>query len=190
MDKITVKARQSLFDIALIYLGSADATYALAVQNGLSITDEIEPGTEIELIGVVNKNVVNYYNINKIAPACATTELKTSIIPDVVYTTTVGRLFGKKSVKVLGRQSLFDIAIQHLGSADGAYALAQKNNISLTDELTPGMELELTDVINKEVVSYYSNKRIVPATGESIAESTVVPEGIGYWSIGYEFIVS
>ena len=45
-------------------------------------------------------------------------------------------------VTVKDRQSLFDVAIQVLGSAEGVFALAERNGLSITDRLTDGQELE------------------------------------------------
>ena len=75
-------------------------------------------------------------------------------------------------MKVLQGQTLIDIAIQELGSAEGAYDLAVLNGISVTDELIPGQELQLPVINNKSVAAYYANKAIKPATNanESITE--------------------
>ncbi len=70
-------------------------------------------------------------------------------------------------MKSLQGQSLIDIAIQELGSAEGAYALAELNGLSISDELVPGQELELPDVQNKSIASYYANKAIKPATEDN-----------------------
>lgn len=65
---------------------------------------------------------------------------------------------------VLDRQSIFDIAIQHCGAAEAEYDIAMLNGISITDELNAGQLLELPSVINKDVVAYYTNKKLTPAT--------------------------
>ena len=65
-------------------------------------------------------------------------------------------------------QTLIDIAIQHLGSADAAYDLATLNGMSITDKLSPGQTLELPAVVDKDVVAYYANRGIVPATDTDV----------------------
>ena len=70
-------------------------------------------------------------------------------------------------MKALQGQSIIDIAIQELGSAEGAFALAVMNGISITDDLTPGQELALPAVVNKSIASYYQNKGIQPASAYS-----------------------
>jgi hypothetical protein len=67
-------------------------------------------------------------------------------------------------MKVLAGQSLIDIAIQELGSAEGAYNLAVLNGMSITDDLVPGQELVMPDVVNKNISTYYANKSLTPAT--------------------------
>jgi len=75
-------------------------------------------------------------------------------------------------MKVLQGQTLIDIAIQELGSAEGAFELAVLNGLSVTDDLDPGRELQLPAVVNRSIAEYYANKGIKPAT----SESTVVTE--------------
>lgn len=68
------------------------------------------------------------------------------------------------TVTVLEGQSLLDIALQELGSLEGAYNLAVLNGLSLTDSLAAGMLLQLPDVVDKRIVNYYSERNIRPAT--------------------------
>ena len=70
MTTITPLSEQSIFDIALMTCGIAEAAYDIALASGVSITDNVEGKllvvpAEIEK----NKRVVEYYAINKIAPA-------------------------------------------------------------------------------------------------------------------------
>lgn len=71
--KVSVKHRQCLVDIALQVCGSAEAVFAIAEQNGLSITDDLEVGQELayELTHVVSKQVVIAYAEDNIVPAVA-----------------------------------------------------------------------------------------------------------------------
>ena len=70
------------------------------------------------------------------------------------------------TVTVLEGQSLLDIALQELGSLEGAYNLAVLNGLSLTDSLAAGMLLQLPDVVDKRIVNYYLERNIRPATGK------------------------
>jgi hypothetical protein len=65
---------------------------------------------------------------------------------------------------VLDGQSIFDIALIACGDATAAYQIAILNNINITDDLTPGQELIVPDVVNQDVVTYYANNSLSPAT--------------------------
>lgn len=71
--KINVLPLQSLLDIAIQHTGAVENTFALAVANGLSLTDDLPAGTEIKLPDSVNKDsdVLNYYSAKSIQPATA-----------------------------------------------------------------------------------------------------------------------
>lgn len=89
------------------------------------------------------------------------------------------------TVKVQAGQTLLDIAIQELGSADAVAALAFLNELDITAEITAGQVLKLPEVTNKRVVRALDEAGIFPAT--HISE---ILEGIDYWGIEYDFIVS
>ena len=63
--KINVLPLQSLLDIAIQHTGAVENTFALAVANGLSLTDDLPAGAEIKLPDSVNKDsdVLNYYTV-------------------------------------------------------------------------------------------------------------------------------
>lgn len=96
---------------------------------------------------------------------------------------------------ILHNQSLLDLAIQHTGTAENAFDLALQNNRSITDDLEAGESIELTAYgiqQNKDILSYYQSKNIQPATGINYQSSTIndKPQGIDYWAIQMDFIVS
>jgi len=69
MTTITPLSGQSIFDIALMKCGVAEAVYDIARSNNISITDNIE-GMDITVGNTeTNKKVVEYYTVNKITPA-------------------------------------------------------------------------------------------------------------------------
>lgn len=98
----------------------------------------------------------------------------------------------KANIKASEGQSIIDLAVQELGSVEAAFVFALKNDLSLSDDTVPGQEFSLTDVEDKTLVNYYAQKNIKPATGLSDADNTIAQdnEGIGYWTIGTDFIVS
>lgn len=67
--KYTVKQRQTVFDIALIKCGDREAAFEISRLNNISLSDTIEPGTELEVPAVINQKVVNYYEVNGIEPS-------------------------------------------------------------------------------------------------------------------------
>jgi hypothetical protein len=68
--EITAQNNQSLFDIALMVSGSAEAAFDIALENGMSITDTLTQGQVLQYSGTpINKKVVEYYVINDIKPA-------------------------------------------------------------------------------------------------------------------------
>ena len=44
---ITVLNNQSLFDISIRYTGTIENAFKIAVANGLSLTDELQPGAQL-----------------------------------------------------------------------------------------------------------------------------------------------
>ena len=60
-------------DVAIQNLGGLDSLFALASENNLSITDDVESGRSIKLVEIADKKVVNAYDINGFVPATALT---------------------------------------------------------------------------------------------------------------------
>lgn len=90
------------------------------------------------------------------------------------------------------RQSMFDIAQEHAGSTEAAWDIAVANGLSITDDLT--LEpLQATAVLNNRIVTYYQALRHSPATAITKQEINTllgVGEGIEFWAIEYDFVVS
>ena len=72
--KSTVLDRQSLFDIAVQESGSASAAFDLALENDLSLTDNLEVGEPVASVETQNKPVSDYYNNRQLKPATGITE--------------------------------------------------------------------------------------------------------------------
>ncbi len=77
-------------------------------------------------------------------------------------------------VTVLDRQSIFDMAVQVMGSAEAAFVLARDNNLSLTDELQAGQELEWFSIDNRQIETYYKNRNLHPATALTKEDSKLL----------------
>jgi hypothetical protein len=67
-------------------------------------------------------------------------------------------------IQRLKYQSLFDIAIQYCGSIEAVFDIARLNAIDVTNDRQT--ELLIPYVYNRNMVEYYSNNNIVPATAE------------------------
>jgi hypothetical protein len=93
-------------------------------------------------------------------------------------------------VKVLNGQSLFDIAIQAAGSIEAVFDIALANGISITDELQPGTVLVIPAVLNRRIADYYRVNDIHPATEISANDATLLHDGVEFWFLEYDFIIS
>ncbi len=94
--------------------------------------------------------------------------------------------------KVKERQTMFDVALEYLGGAEGAFALAERNGRSITDPLPEGtlLRYEAADVVSEKVVERYAQERVSPATDIDDKELNTLlygGEGIGYWRVGKNF---
>lgn len=78
---ITVLNNQSLFDISIRYTGTIENAFKIAVANGLSLTDELEPGAQLIIPSDVemNNDVVSYFSAKGIQPATGLTEYDLNI---------------------------------------------------------------------------------------------------------------
>ena len=92
------------------------------------------------------------------------------------------------------RQSLLDVALQHSGSLEAAFEIAMLNELSLTDDLAAGKQLSLPDdPDNSDVANYYAVNDLHPAsaiTQAEIMDALGQGEGIEFWGIEFDFIVS
>lgn len=67
-------------------------------------------------------------------------------------------------IEVKNRQCLADIALQVCGSVEAVFAIAERNGLSITDDLAVGQILtyEPTDIEDKRVVAIYADEGICP----------------------------
>ena len=94
------------------------------------------------------------------------------------------------SIVVKQGQSLMDIAIVYTGDVNTCFQIASLNNLSITAQLEKGQILAVPEVVNKKIVELFPEKH-QPATDLSDIEGTEVElEGVGYWIINKNFIVS
>lgn len=87
------------------------------------------------------------------------------------------------------KQSLIDLAVQHHGNIDSLHDLIVLNNLSITDDLEYGYEIEIGNPISNNVIENYIEKNVIPAV-DFVPDQNLIPEGVGYWIIGTDFKVS
>lgn len=85
-------------------------------------------------------------------------------------------------------QTLIDIAIEHCGSTDAFFVLANGNGVGLTDDIDPGSELILPDTVDFRNQRYFQSSVFKPITGPIIIADVL--GGIEFWAIETDFIVS
>lgn len=89
-----------------------------------------------------------------------------------------------KIIIVLPGQTLPDIAVEHGGDLSAWPVIASLNSLRMTDTIEAGQSLLIPLPINKVVSDEMAKKGYQPATSDALLE------GIDYWAVLYEFIVS
>lgn len=68
-------------------------------------------------------------------------------------------------IKVLAKQTFYDISIQYFGTADYAFAIALENQKTIWSTLSINEELTLPDLKKEtKTIQYYTARNIIPAT--------------------------
>ena len=98
------------------------------------------------------------------------------------------------TITVLHNQSLLDLALQHTGTIESIFEMAEANALNITDDVVVGKTLVLPAEMftNKDILSYYKAKNLQPATAFTKADEEVFErlEGISIWAINLDFVVS
>lgn len=95
-----------------------------------------------------------------------------------------------RRITIIEKQNLYDIALQETGDILAVFDIAAENGLSVTSEMSPGDELIIPEGVdgNREILAYYTMNGIRPATGA--IEDAEILEGIDYWYIDIDFIIS
>nr|DAD78826.1 MAG TPA: hypothetical protein [Myoviridae sp. ct1Js5] len=97
-------------------------------------------------------------------------------------------------ITALHNQSLLDLALQHTGTIESVFELAEANALNITDDVQAGAPLYLGEGlgVRNEILSYYTAKNLQPATAFSKEDEQVFErlEGISIWAINLDFIVT
>ena len=98
------------------------------------------------------------------------------------------------TITVLHNQSLLDLALQHTGTIETVFELAEANSLNITDEVQAGAPLYLGEGlgVRNEILAYYTAKNLQPATAFTKEDEQVFErlEGISIWAINLDFVVS
>lgn len=84
-------------------------------------------------------------------------------------------------------QTIIDLAIQSCGSAEAAFELALLNGVSITDEIAVGETVYTPSVQDVDVLNYYTQKAICPATSVGVIPDLVA--GVVDSYISYESLL-
>ena len=97
-------------------------------------------------------------------------------------------------ITVLHNQSLLDLALQHTGTIESVFELAEANALNITDDVQASKILALSVEVftNKDILAYYTAKKLQPATAFTKEDEQVFErqEGISIWAINLDFIVT
>lgn len=97
-------------------------------------------------------------------------------------------------ITVLNNQTLFDLAVRYCGSSLAAFQIANENKLSVSTQLRPGQIIEIPEhfIIDKTIAFYFNSNNHQPATAWDEKHSAITPklEGISYWALNDEFMVS
>jgi len=160
-----VLEHQSIFDLAVICAGSAEAAYELAVVNGLNVTDDLQAGDFLDIVDVINADIAAYYKNKGIQPATALIEAAERVVMAADVIIRDENVLQGNFIPVLENQSFFDLAIQECGSAEAAYQLAEVNGYDVTDMPATGTKLMRIAALKTMVVAFYKQKGLYPASG-------------------------
>ena len=97
-----------------------------------------------------------------------------------------------KTVVVKSGQTLLDIALQEKGTIEAIEEIAALNGLSVTDDLTAGMEIELpAGVWNKMFETYCKNNDVMPSTALTDDDLHAMwLGGIGFMKVGVDFEIA
>lgn len=166
--KTTVQTNQTLLDIAVNGGRSVEAVFELMLQNALPITAQLDPGQ------ILNANFTGL-SFPVLANAFKGVYVDGQINP-------IARI----------NQNLIDIALQEAGAVEAVIDLMMLNNLSITHILNAGQTLgfQMQDQYKTDQQSYFKGNNIRPATGSTLAEGIEYLEGIDYWAVQEDFIIS
>ena len=141
---MTFASNISLVDYAVSQTGSAFSLFEYSLKNKLPIDTLLTAG---QLVDDILYNEVEFDSFKE-----------TITLYDLKI----------KKYNIIKGQSIFDIAIQELGSVFSAFDIAIENKIAIGDILKIGQKLEVSKTaIDNDVVKYFQGKQILISTYET-----------------------
>lgn len=95
-----------------------------------------------------------------------------------------------REIIVISGQTLHDLVIQECGRTEMLFPTAEVNDLSISEPLKPGAAITIPENEENAVSQFYATRALKPANGWNETEQDAALEGIGYWVIEADFIVS
>lgn len=95
------------------------------------------------------------------------------------------------TITVLPNQSLLDISILYTGSVFNAFVIAVANGISVSETIKTGDTLIIPETVDKDKqnLTYYERRNLLPGTAIKNLSAIEVKRGIGWMKVGSTFKV-
>lgn len=90
---IKAKSQQTLFDVSIEHSGHAQPVVDLAIANGISLTDDLFPGMELEEVGIYDKKTAELFGNMLHKPATGLSAEDVAICDDVEVDPKKARVF-------------------------------------------------------------------------------------------------
>lgn len=178
-----IKKHQTVFDAAIMQAGDVSAVMQMALSAGISITDDAT-GADVQALAVIKRDVVDFYGKG-------TADVATAMQQTIAMLPLEGITFRASAttpVTVRDMQTVLDACLFMSGSTASVIELALLNGLSVTDDFENGQVLQEITVVSNKIMK--ALKQAKPATAIKAGSAADVPEGIGYWIIEQNFIVS
>ena len=142
--------------------GGDDALFELADLNGIGITEILTAGITLSV-----------------------TEPKSVELERLIVTP------DKQLTRSLAGQAWIDMCMQEIGNEERLFDLADLNDVSITDDIAAGTAILSIAEARKEIVRVL--QRVKPASRirpENDTDTGEIMEGIEFWAIEFDFVVS
>lgn len=123
-----INRNENILDYVSRHAGTMEALFALAQLNGIGITEDVSPGTEL-----------------KVGPIPAYTVATYHASAEAVVVQAVSR-----------NENMVDFVSRNAGTMEALFALAQLNGIGITEDVAAGTELRIGRIPQHTVAIYHA----------------------------------